>query len=296
MSSDQTRTFSGDFKRFFGRGLAVLLPSVLTLWILVKAYQFIDSAIAQPINAGVRAAMAEVATQWQPIGQWFEPTAQEIDAAFNASSGGSNPPTRPEIRADLIADAVRGWWSEWAYALDWIGILLAVLGVYVAGRLLGGFLGRRVQRRIEDVITSVPIFKQVYPYVKQVVDFIFSDDKPIKFNRVVAVQYPRPGIWSVGLVTGNTMKSIHEESGDALTIFIPSSPTPFTGYTITVPRTDVHELPISIDEALRFTISGGVLVPPHEALAGSGDGDSPGAPPNSASPSAQQDGASPKEH
>jgi uncharacterized membrane protein len=82
----------------------------------------------------------------------------------------------------------------------------------------------------------------------------------------VTVEYPRKGIWAVGLVTGGTMRSIEHESGDALTIFIPSSPTPFTGYTITVPRGEVHELPISIDEALRFTISGGVLVPPHEAL------------------------------
>jgi uncharacterized membrane protein len=62
------------------------------------------------------------------------------------------------------------------------------------------------------------------------------------------------------------MRSIEKSSGDAVTIFIPSSPTPFTGYTITVPRSEVRELPISIDEALRFTISGGVLVPPKEAI------------------------------
>ncbi len=67
---------------------------------------------------------------------------------------------------------------------------MAVLAVYFAGRLLGGFLGRRVQRRIEGVIPSLPVFKQVHPYVQQVVDFLFSDDKPIKFNRVVVVEYP----------------------------------------------------------------------------------------------------------
>ena len=297
MSSDQSRTFSGDFKRFFGRGLAVLLPSVLTLWILVKAYQFIDSAIAQPINAGVRAAMVEIADAWPPVGQWFEPTSQEIDLALAASSSGATAPDRDEIRADLISEAVQAWWTDWSYALDWIGILLAVLAVYVAGRLLGGFLGRRVQRRIEDVITSVPIFKQVYPYVKQVVDFIFSDDKPIKFNRVVVVQYPRPGVWSVGLVTGSTMKSIQDESGDAVTIFIPSSPTPFTGYTITVPKTDVRELPISIDEALRFTISGGVLVPPHEALpATDGAAQPPNTPSIPVKPPADAGGSSQQEN
>lgn len=267
MAPDPSRTFGGDFKRFFGRGLGVLLPSVLTLWILVKAYQFVDLTIAQPINAGVRAGIVEVAENWNTMGDFFGPDAEEVilEIDLRKSERGAN--TDPEIvEKDLLRASVNRWWTKWALYLDWIGILVAVLAVYFAGRLLGGFLGRRVQRAVEHIITSVPIFKQVYPYVKQVVDFLFSDDKPIQFNRVVVVEYPRKGIWSVGLVTGSTMKSIEDSSGEAVTIFIPSSPTPFTGYTITVPRSEIRELPISIDEALRFTISGGVLVPPHEAL------------------------------
>ena len=267
MASDPTRTFGGDFKRFFGRGLGVLLPSVLTLWILVKAYQFVDLTIAQPINAGVRAGVVEISENWETMGDFFGPDAEElaIELDRRALIRGAN--IEPDVvEKDLMRASVNRWWTEWALYLDWIGILVAVLAVYFAGRLLGGFLGRRVQRGVEHIITSVPIFKQVYPYVKQVVDFLFSDDKPIQFNRVVVVEYPRKGVWAVGLVTGSTMRSIEESSGEAITIFIPSSPTPFTGYTITVPRSEVRELPISIDEALRFTISGGVLVPPHEAI------------------------------
>jgi uncharacterized membrane protein len=267
MADDKPRTFASDFKRFFGRGLGVLLPSVLTLWILVKAYQFVDSAIAQPINASIRAGVAEGAEHWPTLGSPFLPTQELIDTEVvrrRTSKTESDDPV--VIRRELTRTEVDEWWNRHALGLDWIGILVAVLSVYFAGRLLGGFLGRRVQKQFERVITSVPLFKQIYPYVKQVVDFLFSDDKPMKFNRVVTVEYPRKGIWAVGLVTGGTMRSIEHESGDALTIFIPSSPTPFTGYTITVPRGEVHELPISIDEALRFTISGGVLVPPHEAL------------------------------
>ena len=252
MPEENPRSFGADFKRFFIRGLAVLLPSVLTLWILVKAYQFVDSAIAQPINTGIRAGILEASMRWSSLGAFFMPEA--ADQTQNAFQ-----------RAEL-SEAIDFWWNSWNPYLDWIGILVAILAVYVAGRLLGDFLGRRIHRRIERVITAVPLFKQIYPYVKQVVDFLFSDDKPIKFNRVVVVQYPRKGIWSIGLVTGETMKSIKPESGDAITIFIPSSPTPFTGYTITVPRNEARELPISIDEALRFTISGGVLVPSRESL------------------------------
>ena len=77
----------------------------------------------------------------------------------------------------------------------------------------------------------------------------------------------------MGFLTGESMKAIRKNTGDVVTVFIPSSPTPFTGYTITVPRAEAMELPISIEEAIRFTVSGGVLVPGHQqATSGSGPG------------------------
>ena len=79
---------------------------------------------------------------------------------------------------------------------------------------------------------------------------------------VVAVQYPRAGIWSIGLRTGRPMPTVQRAVGDRLvTVFIPSSPTPVTGYVIQVPVSDVIDLNMTIDEALRFTISGGVIQP-----------------------------------
>ena len=87
-------------------------------------------------------------------------------------------------------------------------------------------------------------------------------ERRIEFSGVVAVQYPRKGIWSLGLSTGEPLERVQEVSPDELvTIFIPSSPTPVTGYVIQAPRRDVIELNLSIDEAFRFTISGGVLKP-----------------------------------
>jgi len=84
---------------------------------------------------------------------------------------------------------------------------------------------------------------------------------------VVAVEYPRKGIWSIGLATNPGMRTLHESTGeDLLTVFIPSSPTPVTGYTITVGRDKIIDLPMSIDEALRFTISGGVIQPDHQLV------------------------------
>ena len=81
------------------------------------------------------------------------------------------------------------------------------------------------------------------------------------------VEYPRKGIWAVGFQTGTVLKSLSEHVGtEAITVFIPSSPTPFTGYTITVPKTDTVVLPLTVEEAIGFAISGGVLRPDSELL------------------------------
>ena len=115
----------------------------------------------------------------------------------------------------------------------------------------------------------MPLVGRVYPAFKQITDFIFGDDseEKLSFNRVVAVEYPRKGLWSVGMVTGNTLRTIQDAAGrDCLTVFIPSSPTPFTGYVITAPVDDTVELPITVEDALKFAVSGGVVVPPAELI------------------------------
>jgi len=88
---------------------------------------------------------------------------------------------------------------------------------------------------------------------------------------VVAVQYPRKGLWSVGMVTGDTMSRIQEAAGEpCLTVFIASSPTPFTGYVITVPKGDTVDLPITVEDALKFAVSGGVVIPANQAIVDGG--------------------------
>ncbi len=270
MTTTQTpaRTFSSDFKRFFVRGLVILLPSVLTLWIMVKAYQFVDNNIADPVNGWIRLGLNNAAKVWEPLAEVkaFKPTLEEVTAERSALGIPDTDTSQDAaIIAALRSAKIYNWWEARWY-MRMIGIVVAIVAVYFAGRLLGGFLGRRIYRKIEGVITTVPVFKQVYPHVKQVVDFLFSDDRQMQFSRVVLVQYPRKGIWAIGLLTGDTMRSIATQSGDAVTVFIPSSPVPATGYTITVPRGDTIDLPISVEEAMRFTISGGVLIPPQETI------------------------------
>jgi uncharacterized membrane protein len=266
MTPAHDRRSSSHFKRFFVRGLVILLPSVLTLWLLVTAYRFIDSSIAQPINSGVRMGIVNTPTIWPSVTEsWaFEPNQLQMSDARTQRGLDSTDKSQDQlIRKEYRTKAVDAWWKSHWY-LNFIGIVIAILAVYFAGRLLGGFFGRRLYRQLERLIESVPIIKLVYPYIKQVVDFLFGEDQPIKFNRVVAVEYPRKGIWAVGFLTGSTLHTISAHSGEAVTVFIPSSPAPFTGYTITVPANEIIEIPLTVEEAIRFTVSGGVLIPGRE--------------------------------
>lgn len=283
MSKLPHRTFTGDFKIFFLRGLAILLPSVLTIWIVVYAYQFVDTRIAQPINSITRLAVIKAmpfivrgpaddpawAAAHYPA--WYNVTDEELDAETDRRSAQKLPVLSKSALTDEIRqNDLKVWWDQHPW-LNAIGLIVAVLLFYLSGRIFGGFLGRRIAARIERIVARVPIFKQVYPYVKQLVDFILGESK-LDFNRVVLIEYPRKGIWTIGFLTGHSMNDLAKVAGyqpvEMVTVFIPSSPTPFTGYTVSMLRAEVYELNITVEEALRFTVSGGVLVPDRQMLAG----------------------------
>jgi uncharacterized membrane protein len=243
---------------------------VLTLWLMVKAYQFIDSAIAEPINGGIRMIVVHTPSYFPSATEFFEigPTDVEINtAAAEKEISITDEKQIKSLIIDLRTISVDKWWdaNRW---MNLLGLLVAAVIVYISGRLVGGWLGRTAYKRIEKIMIAVPVIRKVYPYIKQLVDFLINDNETPKFSSVVAVQYPRKGIWSVGFLTGPTLQRLEEVAPNSVTIFIPSSPTPFTGYTITVPRADTLDLPISVEEAIRFSVSGGVLVPDHQLKSG----------------------------
>lgn len=282
MARERT-TFSSDFRRFFVRGLGVLLPSVLTLWIVWQGYLFLDRQVAEPINRGIRSVILWVMPQVSEkrLPTWFVVSAEEVTQYKKSLESSGSLESRAMLqRSDAeIRDAIRTiefkryWDGHWYFRF--IGLIVAVILIYLAGRTLGGLIGRKIYRQFEMFMTRIPVFKQVYPHVKQVVDMIFGE-KQMAFKRVVLVEYPRKGIWSVGFVTSEGMKSVREASGEsAVTVFIPSTPTPFTGFTITVPMSQMVDMPISIDEALRFVLTGGVLVPNKQLVSVPNEGQPP---------------------
>ncbi len=245
--------------RFFLRGLGVILPSVLTLWILVAAFRFVDGNIAEPINAGIRLVVASASeASGNPL---FVPSADEIRDEQVRAARVRLDGSEEAARWRLVRENVANWWNARWY-LDLAGLVLAILAVYILGRLVGGYLGRRLLSAFESGLLTVPGIRQVYPALKQVVEFLFgSEKKKLNFNRVVMIEYPRPGLWQMGLVTGDATPEIVAACGDAVTVFIPNSPAPFSGWTVTVPRADVREIPLTVDEALRYLVSAGVVVP-----------------------------------
>lgn len=243
----------------------MLLPSVLTLWIVVQAYRFVDNNIAEPINSGIRSIVLQAAPRFvndERLPSWFTVRPEQIEQLkAQREQQALRALSDSDLSAQIQSRNLREWWNDHWYARS-IGLVVAVVLIYLSGRLVGGFIGRRVYSRLERFITRIPVFKQVYPYVKQVVDFLFGGDQQIKFSRVVLVEYPSAGIWTIGLATGASLNAIRDvTSSDNLSVFIPSSPTPFTGYTITVPKSKAIDMPLSVEQALRFVVSGGVLVP-----------------------------------
>lgn len=274
--------FWDNFKHFFLRGLGILLPSILTIWILIAAYRFVQVNIAEPINIGIREVVIRFYPDWPVI---MEQDRVNLDSAIAA--GDLSESERlihryakehyDEVGLKAAKDRMirrrklEVWWSSYSPAMDLIGLAVAIIVIYLLGGILGSFLGRRIYRKGEEFISRLPLVSKVYPSVKQVTDFLVGggdrEEERKKFSRVVAVQYPRKGLWSVGLVTGETLRVIQNEAEtQCVTVFVPSSPTPFTGYVITVPVEDSIDLPITIEEALRFTISGGVLVPKNQQI------------------------------
>jgi uncharacterized membrane protein len=119
--------------------------------------------------------------------------------------------------------------------------------------------------QFERVITRLPFVRNVYSSVKQVTDFVFSE-REIEYTRVVAVEYPRKGIWQLAFVTGETLLDVSAAANEAtLTVFFPCSPMPFTGFTATVKRSETLDLNVTTEQAIQYLVSCGV-VSPHKHL------------------------------
>lgn len=216
---------------FFVRGLKTLLPTLITLYLVIWVWEFL----------------------WFNVGRhliWLLQNLQYQLAGPEAQWGA--------VRRVWMTE--RGEWEWWAQI---VGVALAVLIVYLVGLLVGNLIGRTFWTIGESLALRIPIIRAIYPAAKQITDFVLYERSAARDDRrVVACRPHANGVWSIGLVTGAGMAALESVSGEELlTVFVPSSPTAFSGYVVVVPRSEVVELPLKVEEALKILVSGGVLAP-----------------------------------
>jgi uncharacterized membrane protein len=143
-----------------------------------------------------------------------------------------------------------------------LGALLTVLIVLVTGVLGANILGQRLVRLWESLLGRIPVVKSIYNSVKQVSDTLFSS-KGEAFRKALLVQWPRDGMWTIAFLTGTPGgELVNHLEGDCVSVYVPSTPNPTGGYFVMLRRSDVIELDMSVDEALKYIISMGVAPPP----------------------------------
>ena len=147
-----------------------------------------------------------------------------------------------------------------------LGLLVTVLVIFAVGVFSIHFFGRVVFRIMEVWFSRLPIVNKVYPAVKQLAQFLFSEGhRRAAFSRVVLVQYPRPGAYSIAFVTNESRTTATGKSETLLTLLIPNPPSPFTGPIIFVPEGDIIPLEMSVEDAVKLIVSGGVVAAPLQA-------------------------------
>lgn len=141
------------------------------------------------------------------------------------------------------------------------GMLLTVLIVLITGLLARNFIGERLVVYWERLLGRIPIVRSIYSSVKQVSDTILSPNGQA-FRRAMLVQYPRPGVWTIAFQTGTPAAEIRRHvATDMLSVYVPTTPNPTSGFFLMVPRAETIELNMSVDEALKYVVSMGVVAP-----------------------------------
>jgi uncharacterized membrane protein len=142
-----------------------------------------------------------------------------------------------------------------------LGTLLTIVIIFVTGLIATNIFGQQLITLWENFLTRVPFVKSIYSSVKQVSDTLFSDSGNA-FRKAVLVQFPRTGVWTIAFITGTPGGDVvNHLRGDFVSIYVPTTPNPTGGYFIMLPKADVIELDMSVDEALKYIISMGTVAP-----------------------------------
>lgn len=213
---------------------------------------------------------------------WLQVEAEKLDSELYVQLGPMAVPypVYAEVARHLppgqVPTSARAVYTEYVankyfqslFHLSLLTVVLIIFLLYFTGQFVSAKLGGWIVRTFEtQILGRLPLVRNIYGSSKQVTEFLFSENQTIDYSRVAAIQYPRKGVWSIGFVTGDSMMQISVGAGEpCVTFLIPSSPAPMTGYTVNVPRSEVLELNITVEQAMQFCISCGVLSPSHQKM------------------------------
>ena len=142
------------------------------------------------------------------------------------------------------------------------GAILTLLIIMVTGLLAANFIGQRLVSWWEHLLARIPVVNSIYNSVKQVSDTLFSSSGNA-FRKALLVEYPRRGAWTIAFLTGKPGGDVlHHLDGDFVSVYVPTTPNPTSGFFLMLPIKDVIELDMSVDTALKYVISMGVVAPP----------------------------------
>jgi uncharacterized membrane protein len=151
--------------------------------------------------------------------------------------------------------------SIFGFHVPGFGLILSVAIVLTTGALARNFVGNRLLQWWEGLLARIPIVRSIYASVKQVSDTMLSP-KGNAFRKVVLVQFPQPGQWTLGFIVGEPSAPIERKLGPGyVTVYVPTAPNPTSGYVLLMAEADVKDADISVDDALKFHISLGVVGP-----------------------------------
>lgn len=141
-----------------------------------------------------------------------------------------------------------------------IGVLATLIIVLIVGAVARNFLGRKLVAFGEQLITKIPLARTIYIAIKQIIETLFMGTGMKNLKRVALFEYPRKGIFSIGFITGTLEPGQHHNQTDhtVVSLFVPTTPNPTSGYYIMVPQEDVRELSISVEDAFRIIMSAGL--------------------------------------
>lgn len=142
-----------------------------------------------------------------------------------------------------------------------LGVVLVTIVVLITGMVVANLFGRKLVSLWESLLAQIPLVRSIYTGVKQILETVFSSNDQ-SFRKVLLVEYPRAGLWTLAFQSSTTVGEAQVKTGhDVVNVFIPTTPNPTSGFFIMVPREDVIELEMSVDDGLKMIISAGVVVP-----------------------------------